>query len=79
MILKKVNVNNHCKNSQSEKKSVTYLINKGFINLIYKEFLKIKKKKINCRTEKWTKESYSSRKHKHKLPLNVRKVIQPHL
>lgn len=55
MILKKVNVHNHFKNSQSEKKCVTYLINKGFFNLIYKEFLKIKKKKINCPTEKWTR------------------------
>lgn len=56
MILKKVNVNNHFKNSQSEKKCVTYIINQGFINLIYKEFLKSKKKKINCPIEKWTKE-----------------------
>lgn len=39
---------------------VTCIIKKGLINLIYKELLKIKKKKINCPIEKWTKESYGS-------------------
>lgn len=59
MILKTVNVNNYFKTSQSEK-NMCNLYHKGLINLIYKEFLKIKKKTINCPIEKWTKESYGS-------------------
>ena len=78
IILEKCKVNSRFMNAQPEKNICHLYRKQRCINPIRKKFLKIEKKN-KYSIEEWTRESYSSQHKKHKLPLSVRKEIQPRL